>query len=329
MPVMTGRKALCCSRQNELDETEEEANMRVIIAGGSGLIGRALTQHLCAQGYAVVVLSRQPHTVRDLPEGANVAGWDGSSSEGWEDLVDGAHAVVNLAGEGIASRRWTYAQKRRLRDSRIRSTHGIVAALRAAPQKPAVLLQASAVGYYGDTEDEEVDEQHAPGKGFLADLSQEWEQVSAAVEEVGTRRVVLRLGVSLSAAGGMLPRVVLPFRFFAGGALGSGQQWVPWIHIEDTVRAMEFMIAHEELSGPVNVCAPNPVQFSDFASAVGKTLRRPSLFRVPSWGIRLGMGEMGDVVLHGQRTLPARLTDAGFAFRYPIVEDALKAALGE
>ncbi len=301
--------------------------MRVIIAGGSGLIGRALTQHLCAQGYAVVVLSRQPHTVTGLPEGADAAGWDGSSSEGWEHLVDGAHAVVNLAGEGIASRRWTYAQKRRLRDSRIRSTHGIVAAIRAAPQKPAVLLQASAVGYYGDTEDEEVDEQHAPGVGFLADLSQEWEQASAAVEEVGTRRVVLRLGVSLSAEGGMLPRVVLPFRFFAGGALGSGRQWVPWIHIADTVRTMEFVIAHEELSGPVNVSAPNPVQFSDFASAVGLTLRRPSLFRVPSWVIRLGMGEMADVVLHGQRALPTRLTEAGFEFRYPRIEAALEALL--
>lgn len=301
--------------------------MRVIIAGGSGLIGRALTHHLCAQGYAVVVLSRQPHTVTGLPEGADVAGWDGSSSEGWEHLVDGAHAVVNLAGEGIASRRWTYAQKRRLRDSRIRSTHGIVAAIRAAPQKPAVLLQASAVGYYGNTDDEEVDERRAPGSGFLADVSQEWEQASAAVEEVGTRRVVLRLGVSLSAEGGMLPRVLLPFRFFLGGALGSGRQWVPWIHIEDTVGALEFLLAHEEVSGPVNVCGPTPVQFSDFASAVGKTLQRPSVFRVPSWVIRLGMGEMADVVLHGQRALPVRLTEAGFAFRYPVVEDALAAAL--
>ena len=301
--------------------------MRVIIAGGSGLIGRALTQHLCAQGYEVVVLSRQPHTVTGLPAGADVAGWDGSSSEGWEDVVDGARAVVNLAGEGIAGKRWTYAQKRRLRDSRIQSTHGIVAAIRAASRKPAVLLQASAVGYYGNTVDEEVDERRAPGTGFLADLSQEWEDVSAAVEEMGTRRVLLRLGVSLSAAGGMLPRVLLPFRFFAGGALGSGHQWVPWIHIDDTVRVLEFLLTHEELAGPVNVCAPNPVQFSDFASALGKTLGRPSVLPVPSWVIRLGMGEMADVVLHGQRALPVRLTEAGFAFQYPKIDDALSALL--
>lgn len=301
--------------------------MRVIIAGGSGLIGRALTHHLLAQAYEIVVLSRQPDRVTDLPAGVDVAGWDGSSGEGWEHLADGAHAVVNLAGEGIADRRWTQARKLRLRDSRIQSTRGIVAAIRAAPRKPTVLLQASAVGYYGNSENEKVGERHLPGAGFLADLSQEWEDASSAVEEVGTRRVVLRLGVSLSAAGGMLPRVVLPFRFFAGGALGSGRQWVPWIHLEDTVRALEFLLTHEELSGPVNVCAPNPVRFSDFAGAIGKTMRRPSVFRVPSWVIRLGMGEMADVVLHGQRTLPARLTGAGFAFRYPRVEDALEAAL--
>ena len=301
--------------------------MRVIIAGGSGLIGRALTQHLCAQGYEVVVLSRLPYKVKDLPAGADVAGWDGSSSEGWDHLVDGAHAVVNLAGEGIASKRWTYAQKRRLRDSRIQSTHGIVAAIRAASRKPAALLQASAVGYYGNTADEEVDERHAPGTGFLADLSQEWEDVSAAVEEIGTRRVLLRLGVSLSAAGGMLPRVLLPFRFFVGGAMGSGQQWVPWIHVEDTVRALEFLLAHEELAGPVNVCAPHPVQFSDLARAIAKTLKRPAVFRAPSWAIRLGMGEMADVVLHGQRTLPVRLAEAGFAFQYPGIDDALSALL--
>ena len=150
---------------------------------------------------------------------------------------------------------------------------------------------------------------------------------SAAVEEVGTRRVVLRLGVSLSAKGGMLPRVVLPFRFFAGGALGSGKQWVPWIHIEDTVRAMEFVIAHEELSGPVNVSAPNPVQFSDLARSIGKTLGRPSVFRAPSWAIRAGMGEMADVVLHGQRALPTRLAEAGFEFRYPRLGVALEALL--
>lgn len=302
--------------------------MRVIVAGGSGLIGRALTRHLCAAGYSVIVLSRQPQSVTGLPAGVVVTPWDGSSSDGWDHLIEGAHAVVNLAGEGIAGRRWTRAQKQRLRDSRMQSTAGIVAAIRAAAQKPAVLLQASAVGYYGNPADEEVDEQHAPGAGFLADLSQEWESASAAVAATGTRRVLLRLGVSLSGEGGMLPRVVLPFRFFLGGAMGSGRQWVPWIHIEDTVRAIEFLMAHAELSGPVNVCAPNPVRFADFAGAVGKTLGRPSLFRAPSWAIRAVLGEMADVVLHGQRALPARLTAAGFEFRYPDVEGALEAALG-
>ncbi|MCY4437978.1 MAG: TIGR01777 family oxidoreductase [Chloroflexi bacterium] len=300
--------------------------MRVIIAGGSGLIGRALTHHLCAQGHSAVVLSRQPLKVPKLPDGADVAYWDGSGSEGLVDLVDGAHAVVNLAGESIAGRRWTPAQKRRLRDSRIRSTSGIVAAIRAAPRQPAVLLQASAVGYYGNT-GKEVDEQQAPGSDFLAELSQEWEHASAAVEESSTRRVLLRMGVSLSMEGGMLPRVALPFRFFAGGALGTGRQWVPWIHIEDTVRAIAFLLTHDHISGPVNVCAPQPVRFADFASAVGRTLRRPSLFRVPPWALRLGMGEMADIVLHGQRAVPARLTGAGFEFRYPVVEDALSAIL--
>ena len=301
--------------------------MRVIIAGGSGLIGRALTHHLCAKGYAVVVLSRRPYQVAGLPDGATAAYWDGSSSEGWAELADGAHAVVNLAGESIASRRWTYAQKRRLRDSRIQSTNGVVAAIRAASQKPAVLLQASAVGYYGNTDDEEVDEQHGPGTDFLADVSQEWEHASAPVENDATRRVLLRMGISLSKDGGMLPRVVLPFRLFAGGALGTGKQWVPWIHIEDTVRAIEFLITHDHVSGPVNVCAPNPVQFAAFAGTIGQTLGRPALFRVPPWALRLAMGEMADIILHGQRTLPVQLSDAGFEFRYPTVAGALQAIL--
>jgi hypothetical protein len=256
-----------------------------------------------------------------------VAYWDGSSSEGWEHLIDGAHAVVNLAGEGIANNRWSYLQKRRLRDSRIQSTNGVVAAIHAATQRPRVLLQASAVGYYGDTGDEEVDEQHASGSDFLADLSQEWEQASAAVDESSTRRVLLRLGPALSAGGGMLPRVVMPFRFFAGGALGSGQQWVPWIHIDDVVRALEFLMNHESISGPVNLSAPQPVRFTEFAQAVGKTLKRPALMRVPAWALRLAMGEMADVVLHGQRALPRKLSAAGYEFKYPEVESALQAIL--
>ncbi len=303
--------------------------MRVVIAGGSGLIGRALARHLSGKGHSIVVLSRRPYRVEDLPAGVETAVWDGASSAGWEEVADGAHAIVNLAGEGIANRRWSYAQKRRLRDSRVQSTNGVVAAIRAAAQKPAVLLQASAVGYYGNAAAEEVDERHAPGADFLADLSQEWEHASDPVEELETRRVVLRLGVSLSTAGGMLPRVLLPFRFFAGGPLGSGRQWVPWIHIEDTVRAMEFLMNRSAIAGPVNVCAPQPAPFGEFADAVGSALGRPALCRVPSWVLRLMMGEMADVVLHGQRAVPSRLIEAGFKFRYPEVTAALSALLRE
>ncbi len=301
--------------------------MRVIIGGGSGLIGRALTQYLCAQGHAVVVLSRRPYRVSGLPDGVEVAGWDGSSSQGWEEQAESADAIVNLAGESIAGRRWSYAQKRRLRDSRIQSTNAVTAAIRAAARKPAVLIQASAVGYYGDTGDREADEQSPPGTDFLADVSQEWEHASAAVEADGTRRALLRLGLVLSAAGGVLPRVALPFRFFLGGALGSGRQWVPWIHVEDTVRAIEFLLTHDEVAGPVNVCAPNPVQFAAFGQAIGRALGRPAFMRVPPWALRLAMGEMADIVLHGQRALPRQLLAAGFAFRYATVEDALHALL--
>ena len=301
--------------------------MRVIIAGGSGLIGRALTQYLCERENAVVVLSRHPYRVSGLPDGAEVAGWDGSSSEGWIELVEEADAIVNLAGESIAGRRWTYAQKRRLRESRIQPTNAVSAAICAAARKPAVLIQASAVGYYGDTGDREADEMSPSGTDFLADVSQEWEHASVAVEASGTRRVLLRLGLVLSAEGGVLPRVVLPFRFFMGGALGSGRQWTPWIHVEDTVRAIELLLTHDEVSGPVNVCAPYPVQSAAFAQAIGRTLRRPSVFRVPPWALRLALGEMADIVLHGQRALPRRLQDAGFTFRYAKVEDALNALL--
>ena len=302
--------------------------MRVIIAGGSGLIGSALTQHLCARGHAVVVLSRQPYRVSGLPDGAEVAGWDGSSSEGWEEQVEEADAIVNLAGESIAARRWSYAQKRRLRDSRIHSTNAVAAAVRAAARKPSVLIQASAVGYYGNTGDREVDEQSPPGADFLADLSQEWERAAAPVEESGSRLVLLRLGLALSAEGGVLPRVALPFRFFAGGSLGSGQQWAPWIHIDDVTRAIEFSMTSADVAGPVNLCAPEPARYADFARAVGRALGRPSFMRVPSWALRLAMGEMADLVVHGQRTLPRRLAEAGYEFRYPTLEESLDDLLG-
>ncbi len=301
--------------------------MRVIIAGGSGLIGSALTQYLCAQGHAVVVLSRRPYRVSGLPDGAEVAGWDGSSSEGWEEQVEDADVIVNLAGESIAARRWTYAQKRRLRDSRIQSTNAVAAAIRAAARKPSVLIQASAVGYYGNTGDREVDEQSPAGNDFLADLSQEWER-AAAVEEPGTRLVLLRLGLALSAAGGVLPRVALPFRFFAGGSLGSGQQWAPWIHIDDVTGAIEFLMTSGGVAGPVNLCAPQPARYAAFARAVGGALGRPSFMRVPSWALRLAMGEMADLVVHGQRALPQRLAEAGYEFRYPTLEEALDDLLG-
>jgi len=301
--------------------------MKILITGGTGLIGRRLAAELVADGHEVVVLTRRPERA-DLPPGVEAAGWDGRTSHGWGPLVDGDTALVNLAGENIAGGRWTTGQKKRIRESRLDAGRAVVEAVGKAPQAPRVLLQASAVGYYGPRGDAEVTEQSPAGKDFLASVCAAWEDSTAAVEERGVRRVVLRTGVVLDPEGGALPKMMLPFKLFAGGPAGDGEQWMPWIHAADEIAAIRFLLDQEDAIGPYNLTAPHPVTNGELSRALGKVLHRPALLRAPAFALRLALGEMADVVLTGQRALPRRLLEAGFRFRFPEIQEALRDLLG-
>ncbi|MBN2470370.1 MAG: TIGR01777 family oxidoreductase [Anaerolineae bacterium] len=304
--------------------------MRVVITGGSGLIGRGLVRSLSADGHESIILSRSPGNVLNLPAGAEAVYWDGETTEGWGRYVDGADAVVNLAGESIAGSglldvRWTSARRRRILESRITAGRVITAAIKEAKTRPGVLLQASAVGYYPThTDDRDVAETDPAGRGFLADVVKDWEASTKATEKLGVRRVLLRTGVVLSPRGGALPRQMLPFKFFAGGPLGSGEQWFPWIHLQDHVAAMRFLMAHEDASGVFNLSAPNPVRNAEFSKALGKAMGRPSAIPVPAFVFELMFGEAATVLLEGQKAVPKRLQELGFTFEFPEVGPALE-----
>lgn len=298
--------------------------MKAVITGGTGLIGRALAADLAADGWDVVVLTRRPEAAGPLPQGVRPVRWDGRSAQGWGEVVDGATAVVNLAGENISARRWTEAQKRRIRESRVNAGRAVVEAIDRAVVKPVVLVQASAIGIYGDRGSEELDERSAPGEGFLPDVCQDWERSTQEVEAMGVRRAVARMGVVLSLDGGALPRMLLPFRLFVGGPLGDGSQWFPWIHIQDEVRALRFLIEHDGASGVFNLTAPQPVTNRELSRAIGRVMRRPALVPTPRLALKLVFGEMAAVLLDSQRVVPRRLLDAGFVFRFPDITTALQ-----
>ncbi len=298
--------------------------MRVLITGGSGLIGGALARELGEAGQDVVVLSRNPARVKDLPPNVRAVRWDGVSADGWAELAEGPDtAIVHLAGESIADGRWTAERKRRIVDSRVKSSTAVAAAIRQAKVKPRVLLQGSAVGYYGPCGDELVTEEHKPGDGFLAKVCIDWERSTADVEALGVRRALLRTGIVLAKGGGALAKMALPFRLFAGGPLGSGRQWVPWIHLADEVGAIRFLLENDAARGPFNLSAPEPVENRGFGRALGEVLHRPSLVPTPGFALHLALGEMAEMILEGQRAVPRALQGLGYTFRFPDLRQAL------
>ncbi len=298
--------------------------MHIVIAGGTGLLGRALIAALRPQGHTFTVLTRRPQArLGGVLEQVQRAAWTPSDPNALARHIRTADAVVNLMGENIAAGRWTSARKRALTTSRVETGRVLAAAIRLAQPRPKVLLQASAVGYYGDRGEALVDENTPAGDDFLARLCVEWEASTASVETMGVRRVVLRTGVVLSPEGGALPRLLLPLRLGVGGPLGSGRQWMPWIHIADHAGAMAFLMMHENAAGVFNLVAPTPVTNADLTRALARRLRRPAFFRVPAFALRLLLGEMSMVLLASQRVLPNRLLDAGYAFRFPLLDVAL------
>ncbi len=301
--------------------------MRVIITGGTGFIGRSLAFSFVNDHHEVIVLSRNPVHTRGLPADVQVVGWDARTAQGWGHLVDGADAIVNLAGEsiggsGLIPARWTDARKQRILQSRLDAANAVVQAVRAARRKPRVVVQASAVGYYGASGDEVITETNAAGNDFLAQVCVQWENASAPLDDLGVRRVVIRTGLVLSPDEGVLPRLMLPFRFFVGGALGSGKQRYPWIHIDDVIRAIRFLI-DDDASGSFNLTAPNPLTNRDFSRALGRAMHRPALISVPSFALRLVLGEMATLVIDGQWAIPHKLSEMGFRFRFTELDAAL------
>ncbi|MBS1249216.1 MAG: Epimerase family protein [Chloroflexi bacterium] len=307
--------------------------MNVLISGGTGLIGRALSAKLSAEGHRVIVLTRSPEKARNvLPSGVNPVRWDGESLNGWSHLMEEMDAVVNLAGESIAgeslsailTQPWTERRKSRILNSRVNVGRVLVAAIQLAEKKPSVFVQASAVGYYGPHGEEVVLESTGPGSDFLAKVCQAWEDSTVDVERMGVRRVILRTGLVLSGQGGILPVMLLPFRFFVGGPLGGGEQVIPWIHIQDHVDAIRFLLENEKARGVYNLSAPNPVTNAEFGRVAGKVLHRPYWLPVPELALRLALGEKASLILDGQRALPWHLQTDGYTFTYQELGPALE-----
>ncbi|HEY62697.1 MAG TPA: TIGR01777 family protein [Anaerolineae bacterium] len=310
--------------------------MKILISGGSGLIGRALTRSLLNDDHHVTVLSRNPtRSASILPKGVALQQWDGVSLGSWQHVVSESDAVIHLAGESIAgenlaailTRRWTSKTKARILESRVQSGHVLLEAIRKAKRRPSIFIQASAVGYYGPRGTEEITEETSPGEGFLAQVCQKWEASIAELESMGVRRVVIRTGLVLSAEGGILPMMLLPFRFYMGGRLGDGLQGIPWIHIQDEVDAIRFLGISNHARGAYNLSAPHPVSDREFARIAGLVLHRPNIFLVPAFALKAVLGEKSMLVLDGQYAVPNRLIKAGYTFHYEQLEPALRQLL--
>ena len=306
--------------------------MKVVIAGGSGFLGRALAEHLVGRGHDVVVLTRRG-TALPGKTGARAVAWepDGSQTPGsWASEVDGAGAIVNLAGAGIADKRWSRRRKELLRLSRVKSTRSLVSAVRAASSRPATFIQGSAVGFYGLSGDEMIDESFPPGDDVLASLCVDWEAEAHPVTALGCRLAIIRAGIVLAREGGALQKMLPPFLFFVGGPIASGRQYFSWIHRADWMALVAWALETPTTSGAYNATAPTPVTNAEFSRALGRALHRPSWLPVPAFALRLLVGELADHgLITGQRVVPTRALDQGFTFGYPEIDAAVAAAVSK
>jgi uncharacterized protein (TIGR01777 family) len=299
--------------------------VKVIVAGGSGFIGKILVERLLSQNHQVVVLSRRTIAFNDaLSENLKVEPWDAKASGSWARQLEDADAVVNLSGAGIADKRWTRERKMILRDSRLDSTRILVSSIHRCVHKPKVLVNASAVGYYGTAVNTEVTEDSPQGKGFLADLCGAWEAEAKKAQTDGTRVVLVRTGIVLEKEGGALQKFILPFRFFVGGPLGSGNQYFPWIHRDDALGAILYCLENSTVSGPVNVTAPEVLTMKEFCRVLGQTMGRPSWAPVPEFVLKILLGEMTEMLVTGQRAVPKRLQSFGYHFQFSHATEALR-----
>lgn len=301
--------------------------MKIAIAGATGFVGSRLVERLQAEGHTVLVLARNAaKAARAFPQ-AEVVAYSPLESGPWQAQLSGCDGVVNLAGEPI-SERWTAERKQAILASRQVGTQKIVEAIAQANPKPAVLVNASAVGYYGSSETATFDETSAAGSGFLAEVCQAWEAEATKVKEAGVRLVILRIGIVLG-MGGAIAKMLPPFKLFAGGPIGSGKQWFSWIHRDDLVNLIIYALTHPELAGTYNATAPNPVRMTEFCGTFGEVLNRPSWLPVPPFALEVLLGDGAQVVLEGQQVLPKQTQATGFQYRYPTLKPALQDVIAE
>ncbi len=300
--------------------------MKILITGGTGFVGTQLTSRLIKGGNEVAILTRsKKEPVKGLA-GISYLHGDPNQKGPWQEAIRDYDVLINLAGASIFSK-WTEEQKKAIRESRVRTTRHLVEGI--DPKKKTTLFSTSAVGYYGFHGDEELIEESPPGDDFLARIGVEWETEALKAKEKEARVVITRFGIVLGEKGGALSRMIPLFKRYTGGPIGNGKQWFSWIHIKDLTEVFVFLMKHPEISGPVNVCSPNPVRNRDLAKALGKALHRPSFFPAPGFMVKLVLGEFGSVILEGQRVIPRRLLDSGFVFQYPDIDKALQNIVGK
>ncbi|MBM2806305.1 MAG: hypothetical protein HW419_4198 [Deltaproteobacteria bacterium] len=300
--------------------------MRLVVTGASGFIGSALCPRLLEQGHTLTLFTRG--SPRDASSGVKRwQHWTPGVLRQWDVELDGADGVINLAGEPIAEKKWSHTQRQLLIKSRVAATQSLVQACAKAKHKPKFLINASAIGYYGARDDEEISEDEPPGDDFLSQLCRDWEEEAKKAEALGMRVVRLRTGIVLGHGGGALMKMVEPFKYFLGGPIGSGKQWMSWIHLEDQARLILHVMENQQASGPINATAPNPVRNKEFSQALGRVLRRPCWVPVPGFALRLGLGDMAEMLLTGQRVIPATAQRLGFTFDFPNLPEALQACM--
>jgi uncharacterized protein (TIGR01777 family) len=298
--------------------------VKIIVTGGTGFVGKALLERLVRDNHEIVLLTRSPAKPGSaMPGRVTVLPWDGKSVGAWGASVEGADVIINLAGEPLDARRWTPAQKERIIASRVDAAGALRDAVERAAEKPSVVVNAAAVGFYGPVDEGDLREDAPPGQGFLAETCVRWEHAALQIGAAGPRVVVLRCGVVLGKGGGALRKMLLPFKLFVGGPLGTGRQWFPWVHRDDLVDIILFVIGRTDARGPVNVVAPEAVTMRTFCAALGAALHRPSWAPVPGLVLRAVLGEMAGMVLTGQRVVPAKLRQLGYTFRFPALAPAL------
>ena len=304
--------------------------MRVVITGATGFIGKALCREL-QEDYEVIALSRNMAKAKTLlGVKAEPIQWDGRTWQGWADYVDGAMGIINLAGENIASGRWSKAKKERILGSRLEASQAVLAAIREATKKPEVVVQASAVGYYGARGDELLDENSASGEGFLAEVCRQSESFAKEIQDLGVRCVIIRTGIVLGAGGGVVQKLMPPFRFYLGGCYGDPKVWLSWISLKDEISAIRFLLENSDKSGVFNLTSPEALLLGRFHDILGRVIARPVWLKTPGFLLKLVMGEMADeLLLSGQRIMPKRLLEAGFEFVYSDLTNALVDILSE